>query len=342
MWKGFAVYLFGSRYEKAGKSSLICLFVFWGLRQAEVSVQIAPGILYLMAFTVTAGSMWQDLAANNEALKGKNLFMLPFSGWKLTAAYIGALGAYTFLTRTALVLAAALAVSSWGCMELMGCLLSALCGILLTAWVYGERRYHFQKRLDAYAFYEEDAAAARAKELKSVETALIWMYFFRYLWYHRNYLVNTLILWGAAAGLPFCLLQIERSFALPIGFSLLTLNTPVCILLSCDPHLEQALRMLPGQRRSFLFPYGLFLFLLNLTGDFIFLLSFWLQGGGSDIRYVFFAVLSAGLGAAGSVGMEWYFPIRNWKTQSDLWHHPRKYAVPGSLLLLSGLLSPWF
>ena len=44
-------------------------------KQAEVSVQIAPGILYLMAFTVTAGSMWQDLAANNEALKGKNLFM---------------------------------------------------------------------------------------------------------------------------------------------------------------------------------------------------------------------------------------------------------------------------
>ena len=41
-------------------------------------------------------------------------------------------------------------------------------------------------------------------------------------------------------------------------------------------------------------------------------------------------------GGAASVLMEWYFPIRNWKTESDLWHHPRKYVVPGILLMLAG------
>ncbi len=377
MWKGFMVYLFGSRYEKAGRSILICLLIFWGLRQAGFFLPIAPAILYLMVFAVTVGSMWQDLSAKNEALAGKNLFMLPFCRWRLTAAYLGALGAYTFLTRTAFVLALALAVSSWGTMELTGSLLSALYGILLTAWIYGERQHRkkallwitftialsfsftsswmfsavlvvssltalfFLQRMDPYTFYEAHEAVHGTEKPKSAKKDLLWSYFLRYLLHHRNYLVNTLILWGVAMGLPMFLGQIERSLALPIGFSLLTLNTPVCILLSCDPHLEQAIRMLPGQKRGFVLSYGLFLFTVNLIGDLIFLLSLKLQRGGGSGYDLCLALLFAALGALGSAGLEWYYPIRGWRTQSELWHHPRKYLVPGSLLLLSGLLTMW-
>ncbi len=100
--------------------------------------------------------------------------------------------------------------------------------------------------------------------------------------------------------------------------------------------------MLPGQKRSFILPYGLFLFTFNLIGAFIFLLSFEMQGGGGSGRDLVMAVLIAGLGALGSAEMEWHFPIRSWKTKSDLWHHPRKYVVPGSLLLISGLFASWF
>lgn len=378
MWKGFMVYLFGSRYEKAVKSGLICLFVFWGLRQAEISLKIAPGILYLMTGAVTACSMWQDLSAENEVMAGKNLFMLPFSGRKLIVSYVGALSLYTFLTHTALVLSLALAVSFWGAAELTGSLLSALYGSLLTAWIYGERKYRkrtllwiaativfglffsstwlfsagmalscfvavcFLIRIDAYVFYEGSRIARKETKLKNFGQFSIWTYFLRYLSHHKNYLVNTLILWGVAAGLPLCLGQTDRSFALPIGLSLLTLNTPICILLSADPHLEQAVRMLPGQKRSFILPYGLFLFTFNLIGAFIFLLSFEMQGGGGSGRDLVMAVLIAGLGALGSAEMEWHFPIRSWKTKSDLWHHPRKYVVPGSLLLISGLFASWF
>ena len=48
-----------------------------------------------------------------------------------------------------------------------------------------------------------------------------------------------------------------------------------------------------------------------------------------------FALLSA----SGSVLLEWYCPIREWKIESDLWHHPRKYIVPAVMLLLAGLVS---
>lgn len=380
MWKGFTAYLFGSRYEKAVKSSLVCLFVFCGLRQAEVSVRIAPGILYLMTGTVTIGAMWQDLSAKNEALAGKNLFMLPFSGWRLTASYVGALGSYAVITRTGILLAVVLAVSPWGMAELTGCLICALYSILAAALIYGESRkrrlillwmggtvlmalwlsgtclFHvilfvnslaaafFLKGMDAYAFYEGEGFRFPVFGTASVlaghrpgKGVLIWNYFFRYLWCHKNYLINLVILWGVAAGLPLFFGQTEREFVLTIGCSLLTLNTPVCILLSADPDLEQAVRTLPGQRMRFVLPYGMFLFACSLAGDLIFLCSLWLKNGQGRINDICLALILAGLGAAGSVLMEWYFPIRRWKTQSDLWHHPRKYVIPGLLLLLTGI-----
>ena len=52
---------------------------------------------------------------------------------------------------------------------------------------------------------------------------------------------------------------------------------------------------------------------------------------------VFFALQSAVL----SVLLEWLYPIRNWKIESDLWHHPRKYVVPVVMLLLAGGASAW-
>ena len=50
---------------------------------------------------------------------------------------------------------------------------------------------------------------------------------------------------------------------------------------------------------------------------------------------VFFALQSAVL----SVLLEWFYPIRDWKIESDLWHDPRKYVVPVVMLLLAGAVS---
>ena len=49
---------------------------------------------------------------------------------------------------------------------------------------------------------------------------------------------------------------------------------------------------------------------------------------------MFFALQSA----VASVLLEWHKPIRGWKTEQDLWHHPRKYVVPTAMLLVGGLV----
>lgn len=372
MFKVFARKLFGVKYESLKKTVPVCLMVFWGLRISGFRIQIAPFILYLMVSIFTAGVMWRALSSEDNAANLKNMFMQPFEGRKLVFSYVSALGTYTLLTKTAGLLAVALAVSPWSGKEVSGCILCAINAILMTACVHSRRKYRSAGFIwagiviagiflsgklviflpvitgsillgilllldtDAYSFYLSDSRNQQA--VKSNGHGSVWRYLFRYLMSHKNYLVNTVAMWGVGCVLPVFLGQMDGLSVMPIGFVILSLNTPICILLSCDPALEQAVRFLPGQKRLFCIPYCLFIFLCNMAADVIFLCSWQIQIGGVSGAMVLTAVFFALQSAVGSVMLEWFCPIRGWKIENDLWHHPRKYIVPAAMLLIAGLL----
>ena len=75
-----------------------------------------------------------------------------------------------------------------------------------------------------------------------------------------------------------------------------------------------------------------------MIADTIFLISYEMQTGGITLPIILLAAVFALLSAVGSVLLEWFYPLRNWKIESDLWHHPRKYVVPMVMLLLAGLV----
>lgn len=372
--KAIAKKLFGVRYERLAKTLLVYLTVFWGLHMADFQVQIAPTILYLMVSSFSAGIMWQALSSEDNRENMKNMFMLPFERRSLVFSYVTALGAYTLLTKTAGLLAVVLAVSAWSGTEILGSILCAVNATLVAAGIYPRKRFRAVAGIlwagtiltaifllrgsvlfffvitgsclaaamllsvtDAYAFYSLSGKNKRV--VKIHRRYSVWRYLFRYLMAHKNYLLNTAAMWGVACVLPLLFGQMESKFVLPVGFAILSLNTPLCILLSCDPALEQAVRLLPGQQKAFCIPYCLFLFVCNITADFVFLCSWQIQIGGITRIAVFVAALFAMLSASGSVLLEWYCPIRGWKIESDLWHHPRKYVVPGIMLLLAGFIS---
>lgn len=366
--------LFGVKYERLTRTLFLDLVVFWGLHIAGFQVQIASSILYLMTSAFSAGVMWQALSAGDNGANMENMFMLPFEGRSLVFSYVAALGAYTLLTKTAGLLAVVLAVSPWSGAEVLGCVLCGANAVLVTACVYpgkhlravtgalwaavllaaifllGKMAFLFPIlavsifaavlllcRTDAYAFRRRPVKHRAG--VKVCRRPSIWRYLFRYLMAHKNYLVNTAAMWGVACVLPLLFGQMEARFILPVGFAILSLNTPLCILLSCDPALEQAVRFLPGQQMAFCFPYGLFIFGFDLAADIIFLCSWQFQIGGIAPLHILTAASFALLSAAGSVLLEWYCPIRGWKIESDLWHHPRKYIVPAIMMLLAGLVS---
>lgn len=372
--------LLGIKYERLQRSLLVWLAVFWGLHAGDFRIQIAPSILYLMTGTLSAGVMWQALSSEDNASNMKNMFMLPFDNRQFVFSYTAALGAYVLLTRTAGLLAVALAVSSWNWAVLSGSILCGVNAVLMTACVYSYKKYIaggllwagafiavmfltgntavflpvaagnclpallLLRNADAYSFRLQTEGRRRPARVSgrcpggdySVRHCSAWRYLFRYLAAHKNYLVNTFVMWGVACVLPAFLGRMDTLSVMPVGFAILSLNTPVCILLSCNPALERAVRFLPGQKRAFCIPYCLFIFACNVTADAIFLCSWQIQAGGIAAVMILLAVLFALLSAAASVFLEWYFPIHSWKIESDLWHHPRKYVVPAGMLLIAG------
>ncbi len=372
IFKAFVKKLFGAKYESLARTLPIYLIIFWGLSIANWRVQIAPFIRYLMVSTFTAGVMWQALSSEEHGIHMQNMFMLPFDSHELIFSYIAALGVYTILTKTAALLAILLAVSVWSLAEIWGSAVCLINAILMTAAIYSLKKYWyvsslwvgaiiaifllfrekpwfllalivnsiftviFLQRADGYTFYLQDSIKSHA--VKRHKHGSVWRYLFRYLKYHKNYLMNTVIMWCVAVILPNFLKQMGSLFVVPIGFAILSLNTPICILLSCDLDLEQAIRFLPGQKKAFCMPYCLFIFLCNMAANVIFLFSWNCQNSNVTVLMVatgvFFALQSAIL----SVLLEWFFPIRGWEIESDLWHHPRKYIVPIIMLFLAGMV----
>lgn len=366
----FAKNLFGTKYERLQRSIFIYLIVFWGLYITDWKVQIAPFIRYLMLSTFTAGMMWQALCSEGLAAQMQNMFMLPFDRRNFVFSYVAALGTYTIFTKTAALSVVLLAVSSWKPIEFLGSAVCVINAIFMAGAVYSLKKYWYAGILwagtiisgifllgnevwimpllivnsifaaiclqitDGYIFYSQEGK--KSYRVKYHRRFSVWRYFFRYLNCHKNYLLNTAVMWCIALILPHFLEKMESLFVVPIAFAILSLNTPICILLSCDPNLEQAIRFLPNQKKAFCMPYCLFIFFCNMAANVIFLCSWQMKNNNVTALMILTAAFFALQSAILSVLLEWFYPIRNWKIESDLWHHPRKYVVPAIMLLAAG------
>ena len=370
--------LFGAKYEGIVKSLIACLILFLAAHTAGINMAIAPSILFLTATAFSAGAMWQALHSSGNADRMAGLFMLPFTNREMTFSFVLAFAGYTLITIAFPVLALFFAVHEWSILQIAVALLCACNGCFMAAawytmtkkrklmpfvvlWCVGMLLAIFfvQKvtifalvvlaslflsllRLltaDAYAFYRPASAKLLTRRTKG--TGSVLLYLLRYLVTNKNYLMNTAGLCVVGGILPMILGQFEGLNVMPLGFAILCLNTPICILLSCDPGLEQAVRVLPGQAGRFCIRYSFFIFSVNMAVSSVYLAVWQIKHGGVGGMDIMAAVLIALQSAFLSVLLEWFHPIRNWKIESDLWHHPRKYAVPLIMLLIAGLIGMW-
>lgn len=236
MCKVFFQNLFGARQDYFIRTGFICLLLFGSLSIADYQVPMKPSILYLMVSTFTAGVMWQGLSSETCAAHMQHMLMLPFAGREFVFSYIAAVGLYTFLTKTAVLLAVVLAVSVWSWAELLGSILCAVNAILMTAAIFSWKgKWHrgafwiaavlavlffcwekpwflplllcnsilavlSLRSADGYAFYLQGRKSKMARGRKRY---WLWIYFVRYLGSRKNYLANIAILWCMACVFPF-------------------------------------------------------------------------------------------------------------------------------------------
>lgn len=358
--------LFGKGFEKFIKYIAMCTILFSGLYMAEIRIEIAPFFKYLMSGTFTAGVMWHALSSDNSAeLYG--IAALPFRKQGFTFSYIGAYGLYTIITKSVLLMAVMFAVSVPDIMEIVCSVICMLGGVYVTSAVFAMKKHRIVGLawavVSVAAVFSQYAVALLSADLiiaiivlltadpynfinsftatailKSSQKHSVWKYLFRYMTARKNYLINTAAMWAVGIVFPFLLRESGADAFLPIGFAVLSINTPLCVLISADSHLREAVHFLPSAKRMFCLPYFSFVVLNNVIAYTFYLASFGLQAGGLELRNIVLAVAFALLGALGSVIMEMKFPLTNYKTESDLWHHPRKYIVPAVLLLIAGVI----
>ncbi len=270
------------------------------------ALQIAVALLCACNGCVTAAAWYVIVSEASHSKKGKQMFsvVLWCGGILLSVFLVDEIALFTFIVSASLLL--------------------AIIRLL---------------RADAYVF----CSPVSAKQLTrhGGRSGSIFLYLLRYLLTNRNYLWNTVGLCAVAGILPMLLGQFAGVNVMPLGFAILCLNTPLCILLSVDPDLEQAVRVLPGQAGRFCTSYTLFIFSVNLAVSGVYLISWQVQHGGVGGREVLTALLFALQSAILSVLLERLAPIRNWKIETDLWHHPRKYIVPLMMLLIAGMIGMW-
>ena len=375
--KALSKQFFGAKYQSAGKSLLAAVILFIAIDAAEFQMEIAPFILYLTSTFFTGGVMWQMLTGKRHIEAMQGMFMLPFDNRSFVFSYVMVLGAHTLITKTLPIWALFFAAASWYPWEIaialfcgcMACAVTAagyrMCrkglivlpvlwaagilavillvrqeaAVLTTATVSLLAAVLYLAFADAYDFYS--AATTKRAVQHTGHSGSVFVYLTRYLLANKSYLINTVGLCGIACFLPLLFGEFQGLNMFPIGLAILCLNTPICTLLSCDPDMEQAIRVLPGQAGRFCRRYCLFIFIVNGAIAGIYLSSWQIIHGEIELAHVGMVLLFAIQSAILSVILEWKHPIRGWKTESDLWHHPRKYIVPLAMLLIAAFVGTY-
>ena len=366
--------LFGAKYERAVKNLIACIILFLAIHTAGIEIEIAPSILLLTATAFSMGIMWQTLNSSGNADRMAGLFMLPFRNREMTFSLVLALffavHEWSVLQIAVSLLCACnscFSAAAWYTMKneaslqnetlflgkkflpafiLWGGAIFApiflvretviICFIAFISMLISFVRL---MKVDPYIFYHPVSAKLLIKHTKG--TGSIFLYLLRYLITNKNYLLNIAGLCVIAGVMPFLLGQFEGVNVMPLGFVVLCLNTPICILLSCDPGLEQAVRTLPRQAKRFYTNYCFFIFSINMAVNSVYLISWQIGKGGVNSTEIITALIIALQSAVLSVLLEGFCPVRNWKIENDLWHHPQKYVVPLIMFLVAGLIGMW-
>lgn len=164
------------------------------------------------------------------------------------------------------------------------------------------------------------------------------LYLLRYLWNNKNYLVNTAALWTFGCIFSMSMSKMDFPNIYTLGLAIMCLNTPLGILLSGDKALYRQVLSLPGQTKGILFPYALFVTVVNAIACTLYLVVWYLATERITLIMMVLAALFSVMSATLTVALEMKYPLLNWKVENDLWHHPRKYIVPGIMVLLATVL----
>lgn len=312
----------GAKYERLPKNLILWAILFTGIHASGIELMISPTVLYLTTVFLTIWGFIQVLSADTtvESLQGQ--LMLPEAPIKFYSAVFLTTTLYIFLTKVGTLLIVYLAVSHFYPSNLIGMI---ACFFISGFFVF------------PFTIHTEEKEST--KEIIEHTRDNFIFYILRYLISNKRYIINTLMIW--LFGVLFSIMAghyLPSNF-ISFGFVFMCLNTPLGIILSSDKDLYQQIRALPRQTKKILLPYASFLFFVNIVSCIILLVSWQMIIGHFSSVMVLNSLLFSITSSLLTVTLEMKFPLLDWKVESDLWHHPRKYIVPVIMMLFTIILS---
>ena len=175
------------------------------------------------------------------------------------------------------------------------------------------------------------------EEYSQAPKFLVPRYLMRYLLINKSAFVSSLFL--MAFGVFFAWNGEKSGVPMTIGMSmgLIVINTQIGTIVSSSRTLKNKLESMPNKVEAFFVPYAVFLFVFYIICYALFLAALFTIRGGILIRPIILAPIFSLEAAIANVILEDKFTLTKWKAEPDLWHHPRKYIVPGVLVLEAAL-----
>ncbi|WP_142927251.1 hypothetical protein [Bacillus sp. PK3_68] len=362
--------LMGKSYHSIIKSLLASLFVFLLMSVLDVHIVVKPFFFYACIGLFTIGIARQTMKSiiNDEKLNG--LLQLPFIKNHFLCSLICSTYLYVLGTKTLLlfslfssvmepkprVLFCSFLISIFCCIygiffalpyklpQILAVLSLIACGafawlsrndlVLLTSFISLSIAGIFYFRSNPYDFLQSPVSR---KHQAFFARGNFINYLFRYFIFHKNYLINSVFIIALAVFLPFMFLNMEMGTFYLLGLGILSINTPLSILFSSNRTLLDKVRSFPNQKRKIIVPYFLLLLVWNGTPSMIYLLISKMLNQPFGTEDCLLALSLIVINSIGVVLLEWYFPLKDWHVESDLWHHPRKYIMPSILIVLTML-----
>lgn len=370
--KALSKQLYGAKYEAIKKSVFISLIVFFSIYVAQIKLEIAPFILFLSSIIFTTCEMWKTLSSSQNTSNLEGIMIIPFNNRKFVISYTIVFCGYTLITKSLFVMVIFFSLEAWSPLQIITAIMCCINSCIVTILAYSNSRMkrilpilacglgiiitvYFIKaiitimlilsisiiiaslslvKLNAYDLVSSCRAYKKIKNKKNRGKVLVYLY--RYIYTNKVFSFNTLILWGVACILPLMINQFNDNNIIPIGLAITCFNTPASILLSSNHDLEEGIKIMPNKER-FIIGYGVFIYIINIIPSLFYRISWQIMFGGIGVKMILTAFVFVCISSILTVIMEWFFPIHNWKIESDLWHHPRKYFVAIILMLISGV-----
>lgn len=376
MFKLLSRKLLGKNFSNIYKTVIIAAVIGFGLSSMDIKIQLAQSVLILTSIMYSGTVVLRTLSSKDNVRTIKGIFAMPYDNKKTLWEYTAVVGIYTIFTKTTLLISLLFALTKFTILYcvlfLLGTIYAVIGGMcafaclrrtplvsVLFAVVGASMAFFLPKGYIAAvvlatadiaaaiilsaqpfeSFYVKENTFIKPKARKGKPKMIIPKYIVRYFLTNKNFIVSIMISLVFSCFLAKMFDSQNIEFGFGAALAMISTNTPLATIVSSNRSLKKKLDVIPNKTVGFFVPYSIMSFIIYAVSYALFIIAYAILGGTLEFKWIITAVLFSVQCAVFVSILENKYTLTKWNTEPDLWHHPRKYIIPGVLLLESMIVN---